>query len=109
AYRRPAEFSELQRYVDIVNKRLSSRQASFEDVMIAGYTAALCSPGFLYLEEAPVPLTSFALASRLSYFLWNAPPDPELRKLAAADALRNPAVLRAQTNRLLDDSRSKQF
>jgi Protein of unknown function (DUF1592)/Protein of unknown function (DUF1588)/Protein of unknown function (DUF1587)/Protein of unknown function (DUF1585)/Protein of unknown function (DUF1595)/Planctomycete cytochrome C len=109
AYRRPAEFSELQRYVDIVNKRLNSHQASFEDAMIAGYTAVLCSPGFLYLEEAPGPLTSFALASRLSYFLWNAPPDAELRKLAAADALRDPAVLRAQTNRLLDETRSKQF
>ena len=47
--------------------------------MIAGYVAVLCSPGFLYLEEQPGKLNGNALASRLSYFLWNAPPDRRLK------------------------------
>ena len=40
-------------------------------------------------------LDDFALASRLSYFLWSSMPDEELLKLAAANKLREPDVLRA--------------
>src|SRR5260370_25125191 len=77
--------------------------------MMGGYIAVLCSPGFLYLEEKPGPLDSYALASRLSYFLWNGPPDHDLRLLASKGTLRRRDVLRAQTNRLLDDPRSRDF
>jgi hypothetical protein len=65
---------------------------------------------FLYLAE-PSPdekrrsLTSAELATRLSYFLWSAPPDAELRK----SDLSKPEVLAAQTYRLLDDPRSEGF
>lgn len=109
AYRRPPAEKEVQRYLKIIEDRLVGKRANFTEAMIAGYTAVLCSPGFLYLEEEPGPLSSYALASRLSYFLWNAPPDEQLRRLAAEDALRRPEVLRAQTNRLLDDPRSRDF
>jgi hypothetical protein len=50
-----------------------------------------------------------ALAERLSYFLWNACPDDPLRTLAKKGQLRRPEVLRAQTERLLNDSRSSRF
>jgi hypothetical protein len=106
AYRRPPQEAEVQRYLRIVKDRLAS---GFGEAMIAGYTAALCSPGFLYLEEEPGTLNGTALASRLSYFLWNAPPDSELRTLAANGTLSRPEVLRAQTNRLLDHARSRDF
>lgn len=106
AYRRPPTEPEIQRYLKIVNDRL---QGGFREAMIAGYTAVLCSPGFLYLEEQPGALGSYALASRLSYFLWNAPPDAELRRLARTGALRRPEVLAAQTDRLLNDSKSREF
>jgi hypothetical protein len=106
AYRRPPLEAEVQRYLAIIQKRL---QSGFTEAMIAGYTAVLCSPGFLYLEEKPGPLDSWALASRLSFFLWNAPPDEQLRELAAKGLLVRPAVLHAQTQRLLDDPRSRHF
>jgi mono/diheme cytochrome c family protein len=77
-------------------------------------SVVLASPMFLYLAEPSAdekrrPLTSLELASRLSYFLWGAPPDATLRDLAARDALQQPAVLAAQTTRLLDDPRSEGF
>lgn len=50
-----------------------------------------------------------ALASRLSFLLWGAPPDRELRELAAANKLRDPVVLARQVDRLLDDPRGEAF
>jgi len=74
----------------------------------------LASPMFLYLAEPSADekrrlLTSLELASRLSYFIWGAPPDATLRALVANDQLQQPAVLAAQTARLLDDPRSDGF
>ncbi|MBS1830357.1 MAG: DUF1592 domain-containing protein [Acidobacteria bacterium] len=106
AYRRPVTEAEVARYRGIVDARMSG---GVQEAMIAGYVAALCSPAFLYMEEAPGALNGYALASRLSYFLWNGAPDAELRRLAASGALRRPEVLRAQTERLLNDGRSRDF
>jgi mono/diheme cytochrome c family protein len=108
AYRRPPREEEVQRYLGIIQDQLG-KHVQFADAMITGYSAVLCSPGFLYLEEKPGRLDPYALASRLSYFLWNGPPDPELRRLAANGTLERPDVLRAQTDRLLDDPRSRDF
>ena len=54
--------------------------------MIAGYKAILCSPDFLMIGlESGVPQTAqlgdYALASRLSFFLWNSLPDATLLEL----------------------------
>jgi mono/diheme cytochrome c family protein len=108
AYRRPPREEEVQRYLGIIQDQLG-KHVQFADAMITGYSAVLCSPGFIYLEEQPGRLDPYALASRLSYFLWNGPPDPELRRLAANGTLERPDVLQAQTNRLLDDPRSRDF
>jgi hypothetical protein len=51
------------------------------------------------------PLGDYALASRLSYFLWSTMPDDELMKHAAAGDLRKPDVLAAQARRMLQDGR----
>lgn len=77
--------------------------------MRTAYQAALCSPDFLFLHEPRGPLEDHALASRLSYFLWNSAPDAELTRLADARKLRDPATLRAQTDRLLKDSKAERF
>ena len=82
---------------------------SFTEAMISVYSAVLCSPAFTTLEEKPGRLDDSALASRLSYFLWNSEPDAKLRELAQQGALRKPAVLRAQVNRLLGDAKSQRF
>ena len=52
-------------------------------------------------------LNDFALASRLSYFLWSTMPDEELFGLAAQGRLQNPTVLAAQAKRMLKDPRSR--
>lgn len=103
----------LQRLVDLYESR---RQAGAQHRVALQETLAvvLASPMFLYLaepaaDEIPRPLTSLELASRLSYFLWGAPPDAALRELAASDALQKPEVLAAQVDRLLDDPRSEGF
>ncbi|MFN3326674.1 MAG: DUF1592 domain-containing protein [Bryobacteraceae bacterium] len=109
AYRRPPAEREVHKYLAIIRHRLAAEPNDFAEAMLAGYTAVLCSPGFLYLEEEPGPLNPYALAARLSYFLWNTAPDPELRRLAASGDIRRPAVLRAQANRLLDHPRARAF
>lgn len=74
----------------------------------------LSSPMFLYLAEPDLseerrPLTQDEIATRLSYFLWSAPPDAPLRELARRGELANAEVLAEQTTRLLDDPRSEGF
>jgi hypothetical protein len=75
----------------------------------AGLTALLTAPEFLCLITEPGRLDDFALASRLSYFLWNSCPDDELLRLARERRLSDPVVLAAQTKRLLADPRSDRF
>ncbi|MDB6072863.1 MAG: hypothetical protein JWO89_503, partial [Verrucomicrobiaceae bacterium] len=99
---------EVQRFLAVVNAALKSK-SSFADAMIAGYTAVLCSPGFICLEEKPGPLDDHSLAARLSFFLWNSAPDAALRTLADEGKLHDPTVLRAQTDRLLNDPKSRRF
>ncbi len=108
AYRRPTGEAELKRFLPVVRAAMKNGN-NFTDAMIAGYTAVLCSPEFVYLEEEPGRLDDYALASRLSFFLWNSAPDSELRAVAARGQLRWPGVLRAQTERLLSHPKSRQF
>jgi hypothetical protein len=108
AYRHPTPESEVKRFMPVVRAALKQGE-SFTDAMIAAYTAVLCSPEFVCLEEKPGPLDDYALASRLSFFLWNSAPDAELRAGAAKSELHRPEILRAQTERLLNDPKSRRF
>jgi Protein of unknown function (DUF1592)/Protein of unknown function (DUF1588)/Protein of unknown function (DUF1585) len=62
----------------------------------------MISPEFLFLREKPGKLDDFALASRLSYFLWSTMPDEELLTLAEKHKLSDPDTLRRQVERMLD-------
>jgi hypothetical protein len=108
ACRRPASEAEVKRFLGLIDHALASG-GTFTEAMIAGYSAVLCSPAFVTLEEQPGPLDDFALAARLSYFLWNSEPDAELRELARHGRLRDANVLRRQTQRLLDDPKARRF
>jgi hypothetical protein len=108
AYRREVQETDVQRFLAVVRSAQSAGYG-FTDAMIAGYTGVLSSPGFLYLEEKPGRLDDGALAERLSYFLWNSCPDDELRGVVRRGVLHRPAVLRQQTERLLNDPRSHRF
>ncbi len=85
-----------------------------EEAIIAPMSIVLSSPSFLYLveatgDESSEALSHLELATRLSYFLWSSPPDEELLSLAREKKLREPRVLKAQTERLLADPRSERF
>jgi hypothetical protein len=108
AYRRPVEEEDVQRFLGVI-RSARNKGANFTESMLAGYTAVLSSPGFLYFQEKPGRLEDLALAERLSYFLWNTAPDAELRTLALKKELHRPKVLRAQTERLLIDPKARQF
>src|SRR5208283_547588 len=95
AYRTPVSEADVPRFLAIARHAWQTGQ-SFQDGMLAAYTAVLSSPGFLYFHETPGPLADGALAERLSYFLWNSCPDAELRQLAARGDLHRPSVLRQQ-------------
>ncbi len=108
AYRRPVAEADVQRFLALVEERRGAG-LSFAEAMLAGYTAVLASPGFVFLDEKPGPLDDYALATRLALFLWNTPPDAALRARAARGELRQPPVLRAETERLLADPRAHRF
>lgn len=108
AYRRPVPAGEVERFLPVFEHTLGAG-GGFADAMIAAYTAVLCSPEFVSVDARPGPLDDHALATRLALFLLNSAPDAELRAAADAGKLRDPAVLAAQTERLLGDPRSARF
>jgi hypothetical protein len=99
---------EIQPFLARVRSALENG-CSFEQAMRLGFKGILVSPDFLFLRERGPRLNDFELASRLSYFLWSSMPDEELLKLAAANQLHEPEVLRGQVERLLRDPKSSSF
>ena len=119
AYRRPPTEAELD--VLVATFDLGTRnKLPYPRALGLMLKGVLVSPQFLFITPAGdsgpntaepgggiVPLDDYQLASRLSYFLWATMPDEELMKLADRGELHLPAVLKAQTKRLLDDPRSR--
>ena len=115
AYRRPATEKDVKQLMAFYHRGRDGQGGSFDEGIRHALTAILASPYFLYRSE-PVPQTvsaggsyrinDYELASRLSFFLWSTSPDDELLKLAAADRLHDPQVLRQQVQRMLADKRS---
>lgn len=108
AFRRPVADDVRRAYVAKVDERLRAGDC-FETALRWAYRAALCAPDFLYHVEPPGPLDDHALACRLSYFLWNSMPDETLSDRAASGTLHEPGVLRAETERLLNDPKAQRF
>jgi hypothetical protein len=90
--------------------------AGFEAGIQLALQGILASPKFIFRMEPgavagtsdqPVPLSDLALASRLSFFLWNLPPDQELREVAREGRLNTPEELERQVRRMLQDRRSE--
>jgi mono/diheme cytochrome c family protein len=108
AFRRDIAPSEIKPYLDLLASRLAAKDC-FEDAMRRVYVAILTSPEFLFLAPAPKENPLFSTASRLSFWLWNSPPDTELLALARNGSLALPAVLHSQVERLLQDPRRHRF
>lgn len=116
AFRRPVTEEDIKPFLARVKSRLEQNY-SFEQAMRVGLRGILVSPDFLFLREkasasgapAATKLDDYALASRLSYFLWSSMPDEPLFKLAEARRLREPGVLRQQVERMLSDPKAEAF
>ncbi len=125
AYRRPLAEAEKTELLGFYKALREKEGLSHEDAVRDSVMRVLVSPNFLLrmdLEAPPAqpnartvsadlctltpgnatqPLDDYALASRLSYFLWSSMPDQELLSLAAKKQLRKPEVLQAQARRML--------
>jgi hypothetical protein len=108
AYRRPVAEADVKRFLALYDDQFKQGHG-FTRSLLSAYAAVLASPGFVFVEERPGRLDDHALATRLALFLWNSIPDDTLRALADQGELGKPAVLRAQTERMLADPKSRRF
>jgi hypothetical protein len=108
AFRRTVKDEEVRPFVDLVLAKTQEGR-TFEQAVRVGLSAVLVSPDFLFLKEKPGTLDDFALANRLSYFLWSSMPDEALLHLAGKGELSTPETLRAQTERMLKDPKASAF
>ncbi len=108
AFRRPIQSGEEKPFVALVAASMESGQP-FPAALRIGIKAVLASPKFLYFRETAGQLDDFALASRLSYFLWSTMPDETLLALAQSGELHRPEVLRMQVERMLEHPKAKSF
>jgi hypothetical protein len=113
AYRRPATTEELSRLTTLFDTSRASW--GFSKAVEVTIRAVLESPAFLYRVELgkagsaegdSVPLTSYEVASRLSYLLWDSMPDTALLDAAAGGGLDGADGVTAQARRLLADQRA---
>ncbi len=108
AYRRPIEAADVQPFLELFNREFGFG-SGFARSMLTAYTGVLVSPAFVFVEEQPGKLDDWALATRLALFLWNSTPDSTLRARAEKGELHKPEVLRQETERLLNDPKSRRF
>jgi hypothetical protein len=115
-YRRPLSESEKASALEVASAA-TRNSGDFYKGLQAALSRLLVSPNFLFrIEDAePDPdaagawrLTDYALASRVSFLLWDAPPDAALLDAVAAGALRTPAGLEQQVDRLIASPRFEQ-
>ena len=101
AFRRPVTNRQIAPYVRLAETSSEGIRTAIE--------AILCSPRFVYLKETSDQLDDYAIASRLSYFLWNSLPDGVLLHDAKMGKLRDTTVLEKHVDRMLADQRSDEF
>ena len=123
AYRRPMTKAEKDDLLSFYHS-LRDQHLSHEEAIRDALASVLMSPYFCYRVDPPslaqntgrasagqapdvAPLSDYALASRLSYFLWSSMPDGELMRHATAGDLRKPDVLAAQARRMMQDGRMR--
>jgi hypothetical protein len=122
AFRRPIAAGEVARLAKLAEVADQNGEP-FERGIELAVRAALVSPHFLFRVETTgrrrepkkgesqdstgYPINEFALAARLSYFLWSTMPDDELFRLAGASQLREGDALQRQVRRMLADPKAR--
>lgn len=108
AFRREVADDEIEPYLALLKSRLAAKDC-FEEAMRRVYVAVLTSPDFLFHRADVTEKDAYTLASRLSYWLWNGPPDETLLAAAREGTLGTDGEISAQVDRLLADPRSGRF
>ena len=115
AYRRPLSDRDLAGLMALYEGSAVKEKQGFEQGVRTALEAILASPDFVFrFERAPAGVAAghsyrvrdIDLASRLSFFLWSAPPDERLVALAARGGLSRPEVLDREVTRMLADPRA---
>jgi len=115
AYRRPVQPAEVDRLLKIFQVADANKEP-FERSVQLTLQAVLVSPHFLFrgeLQPEPDnpkrihPINEYALASRLSYFLWSTMPDEQLFDYASRGQLRR--NLGQQVQRMLRDQKAREL
>jgi len=117
AFRRPLSQTETERLKSVFDWAVNDPDLGrFEDGIQVVIEATLQSPSFLYrpelggetpVEGDVVPFTSWEMATKLSYMLWNTMPDAALFAAAEADELTTKEQIAAQATRMLDDDKAR--
>ncbi len=109
AWRRPLTEAEVSRHVQLARAAAVATRDTWKGLSYA-VAALLQSPHFLYRIELSEggALSAYELASRLSFFLWNAGPDDALLDAAARGDLSRRAPLRAQVQRMLEAPQARE-
>ncbi|MBI1374458.1 MAG: DUF1592 domain-containing protein [Phycisphaera sp.] len=117
AFRRDTKPDEVEPYAALMKAALDDGRP-FLDAVRLGVKAVLVSPEFLFLDEptrtkaakaSGAEIDDFAVASRLSYFLWSSMPDAALLDAARSGRLREPGAMAAQVERMLKDAKAAAF
>jgi hypothetical protein len=115
AWRKPLTELQRERLSDFYEYLVDEKQQNHESAIRSLIARVLVAPDFLYRVEAPkkqapiVALSDFALANRLSYFLWSSKPDKALLDAAVRGELVDPDNLAAQAKRMLADPKSRRL
>jgi mono/diheme cytochrome c family protein len=116
AYRHPVQAATVDRLVNLAEDTYTQKDKTFEAGISQAMVAVLASPRFLFREEGVESaspeqkfpaLNEYALASRLSYFLWCSMPDEELLQLADKHLLRQ--NIGRQIQRMLADRKAEEL
>jgi hypothetical protein len=117
AFRRPLSADEKARFRALFDDAANiTETGSWDEISSVVLKAFLMSPSFLLRAETAsqtpsnanqYPLTSYEVASRLSYMLWDTMPDPDLFAAAASDSLTTPAGILTQAQRMLQSDKAR--
>lgn len=114
AFRRPVKEDSIAPYLTLFHAARKQGQ-QFDASVFFALRAALVSPMFLFRAEPPNtgtesrPVDQYAMASRLSYFIWGSMPDELLFDVAEAGKLQDPEVLQQLVRRMLRSEKSMAF
>ena len=114
SWRRALSDTELKQLLTFYQSITSQTHSSKQYALSATFELILSSANFIFQIEPIAEISSgvnqalddYAIASRLSYFLWDSMPDTQLFELAKNKQLHAPVILETQIKRMLQNDKS---